>query len=303
MEGLDGHWEEGEGVHLRRALICAVLIPLFTLGGTTVASADEGGGIHSRGNEVFAGAWKKRQQTDNSAPSRGYGSSSRQRTAAERQKDYRQSVVKAIAANADAQAAVQRCLASLSTTPCTFAAMKVPPNAPGGGRVVGGVLVPPALSPQQAAYVASARIKLAAPKPMIGPSPDINKWKMAAVGYPLWLWADGTLDPAPVTDSVYDISVGLDAHLVEVVFDMGDGHKVRCSDVSRKWTAAVAAGAESPSCGYRYPKPSLPAGSYTVTANAVWAIDWDVNGTTGTIPSYQSASTTVPVGELQVLVR
>ncbi|WP_375425100.1 hypothetical protein [uncultured Friedmanniella sp.] len=138
---------------------------------------------------------------------------------------------------------------------------------------------------------------------MIGPSPDLNEWKIAAVGYPLWLWTDGTTNPAPVTDSVYDISVGLDAHLVKVVFDMGDGHKVACTDVSREWTADVAAGAESPSCGYRYPKPSLPRGSYTVTANAVWAIDWNVNGTTGTIPFYQSATTKIPVGELQVLVR
>lgn len=161
----------------------------------------------------------------------------------------------------------------------------------------------PALSPEQAAYVAFAKLRLTAPKPMIGPSPDLNEWKMAAVGYPLWLWADGTVDPAPVTDSVYDISVGLDAHLVKVVFDMGDGHRVSCADVGRHWTSAVAAGSESPSCGYRYQKPSLPEGSYTVTANAVWAIDWNVNGVTGTIPFYQSASTTIPVGELQVLVR
>ena len=178
------------------------------------------------------------------------------------------------------------------------------------GRI-GGLAVParqvgtttPAISPQEAAYAASARLNLTAPKPMIGPSPDINRWKMAAVGYPLWLWADGNLNPAPVSDSVYDISVALDAHLVKVVFDMGDGHKVTCTNVSTQWTRAVKPGTASPACGYRYQKPSLPADSYTVTANAVWAVDWNISGTTGTIPFYQSASTTIPVGELQVLVR
>ena len=138
---------------------------------------------------------------------------------------------------------------------------------------------------------------------MIGPSPDLNQWKMAAVGYPLWLSADGNTNPAPVTDSVADLAVSLDAHLVRVVFDMGDGNKVHCADLSTKWTPAVTPGTTSPTCGYAYQEPSLPAGSYTVTANAVWAIDWTINGTTGTLPLYQSASTDIPVGELQVLVR
>lgn len=153
------------------------------------------------------------------------------------------------------------------------------------------------------AYIASARIRLTPPKPMVGPPPEINEWKMAAVGYPLWLWTEGNLDPAPVSDSVLDIAVSLDARLESVVFDMGDGHKVRCSSLTTKWTRSVEPGSKSPSCGYAYPRPSLPAGSYTITANAVWAIDWNINGTNGTIPFYQSASTELPVGELQVLVR
>ncbi len=161
----------------------------------------------------------------------------------------------------------------------------------------------PVVSPQQAAYIASARLRLTAPKPVIGPPPSINRWKMAAVGYPMWLWAEGNLDPAPVADSVYDLGVSLDARLVKVVYEMGDGHKVTCTDVSRRWNAGVAAAAPSPVCGYTYQRPSLPEGEYTITANAVWAVDWSVNNTTGTIPFYQSASTQLPVGELQVLNR
>jgi hypothetical protein len=43
----------------------------------------------------------------------------------------------------------------------------------------------------QAAAMAVARLQLPTIAPGIGPSPDLNPWNMAAVGYPLWLWADG----------------------------------------------------------------------------------------------------------------
>ena len=110
----------------------------------------------------------------------------------------------------------------------------------------------PALSPQEVAYIATARLRLSAPEPVIGPSPDLNEWQMAAVGYPLWLWVDGNTDPAPVSDSVADIGVSLDARLVSVTFDMGDGHKARCSDVTTRWTRAVRPGEKSPTCGFSY---------------------------------------------------
>ena len=161
----------------------------------------------------------------------------------------------------------------------------------------------PALPPRTLAYMAVAELRLTAPIPTIGPSPDANRWKMAAVGYPLWLAADGDLDPATVSDSVLDVSVSLNPRLVKVVFDMGDGERVTCTDLSRRWTPAVEPGAESPTCGHTYTKPSLPKGDYPVTATSVWAIDWTVNGATGTLPFSNSATTQLPVGELQVLVR
>jgi hypothetical protein len=43
----------------------------------------------------------------------------------------------------------------------------------------------------QAAAIAVARLQLPTIAPGIGPAPDVNPWSMAAVGYPLWLWADG----------------------------------------------------------------------------------------------------------------
>ena len=161
----------------------------------------------------------------------------------------------------------------------------------------------PQVSPQQAAIVAVARLRLTPPKPVVGPSPEINEWDIAAVGYPYWLWAEGDLDPAPVSTTVADLTVSLDAHLASTTFDLGDGTRVTCSDLTARWTRAVEPGAASPDCGHTYTKPSLPKGAYTITAYTTWAVDWSVNGVGGTIPLYQQASTTLPVGELQVLTR
>ena len=81
---------------------------------------------------------------------------------------------------------------------------------------------PPAartVDPQVVAREAVARLRLTAPKPAVGPPPSINKWKMAAVGYPLWLWVEGDTDPAPVTDTSGPLSVSLDARVTGIGFD------------------------------------------------------------------------------------
>ena len=174
------------------------------------------------------------------------------------------------------------------------------PDLIGRAYLAGGA---PQISPEQAAIVAVARLRLTPPKPVIGPSPEINEWDIAAVGYPYWLWADGDLDPAPVSTTVADLTVSLDAHLASTTFDLGDGTRVTCTDLTARWTRGVEPGAPSPACGHTYTKPSLPKGDYTITAYSTWSVDWSVNGVGGTIPLYQQASTTLPVGELQVLTR
>ncbi len=159
------------------------------------------------------------------------------------------------------------------------------------------------LTAEQIAYIAFARLKLTPPTPGIGPPPSINRWKMAAVGYPLWLWGVGNANPAPVSDAVGGLYVSLDAHVSKTVFTMGDGTKVTCQGAGRKWGRSVAAGQKSPNCGHIYTKPSLPKSKYTVTATTYWSVAWNVSGRTGVIPFVQSASTTLPVGELQALIR
>jgi hypothetical protein len=155
----------------------------------------------------------------------------------------------------------------------------------------------------QAAAIAVARLQLPRVAPGIGPSPDLNRWNMAAVGYPLWLWADGPTHVGPISDSVGGLSVSLDAKVSRLTFRMGDGHSVTCPGLGQQWTTTVEPGAKSPSCGYSYTKPSLPNGSYTVAAIADWAVTWTSNGQSGVINVPAVDTTELPVGELQVLVR
>jgi hypothetical protein len=160
-----------------------------------------------------------------------------------------------------------------------------------------------AITAGQAAAIAVARLQLPTIAPGIGPSPDLNPWNMAAVGYPLWLWADGPTHVGPISDSVAGLSVSLNAEVSSLTFRMGDGHSVTCAGAGQPWTKSVQPGAKSPTCGYSYAKPSLPDDKYAVAAIANWAVTWTSNGQSGVINVPAVDTTDLPVGELQVLVR
>lgn len=166
-----------------------------------------------------------------------------------------------------------------------------------------GAAPAPQMSSGQAGAIAVARLQIPLNPPKVGPDPKVNKWKMAAVGYPLWVWADGPTHVGPVSDSVAGLSVSLDAQLTKTVFRMGDGHTVTCRNGGTPYKKGTKAAAPSPDCGYRYEKPSLPEGDYTVTAIGYWDVTWTVNGTSGVITVPRAASAPLPVGEVQVLVR
>lgn len=144
------------------------------------------------------------------------------------------------------------------------------------------------------------RLQLPDPTPQIGPDPEVNEWKMAAVGYPLWLWTRG---PATVTTTAraYGVSFTMQATWLSTSFDMGDGHRVTCSSTA-VYDRSVRPGAESPSCGYRYETSSLPRGNYSVTATTNWRITWRALGQSGSLPGSYSGTRSLPVGELNALV-
>lgn len=135
----------------------------------------------------------------------------------------------------------------------------------------------------------------------VGPDPSINRWKMAAVGYPLWLWAEGPTSLPTRGEAAGGLSVSVGAELTGVTFDMGDGHTVNCSGAGHRWSKENAN--KDGACGYRYTKASLPEGSYTVTATAHWEVRWSVGGDSGTVAMQQTSAREIPVGELQVLTR
>ncbi|HYI58791.1 MAG TPA: hypothetical protein VEX66_11525 [Microlunatus sp.] len=172
-----------------------------------------------------------------------------------------------------------------------------------GIALAAGGNAPPSITPDHAAIRAVATLSLQPGKPTVGPPPELNKWKMAAVGYPLWIWAEGNLDPAPVSRSVAGLSVSLDASLAKIVYDLGDGTTITCGPGTPWRKGSVPAGTPSPDCGHTYAKPSLPKGRYTITATTHWSVAWTAGGQSGTIPFTQTSTTTLPVGEVQTLVR
>lgn len=161
----------------------------------------------------------------------------------------------------------------------------------------------PQITPGQAGAIAVARLSLPANAPNIGPDPNKNKWKMAAVGYPLWLWANGPTHIGPVGENVGGLSVSLDARVSKTVFRMGDGGTVTCKGAGTPYRNSVKPGTASPTCGYRYEKPSLPSKKYTVTAITYWDVTWTVNGISGVQTVPMAATSQLPVGEVQTLVR
>jgi len=156
------------------------------------------------------------------------------------------------------------------------------------------------VDPEDVARELVVQLQLPDPTPRFGPDPSANEWKMAAVGYPLWLWTDGPRQVS-TTASRYGISFTLTANWRSTTFNMGDGNRVTCTD-TKKYTTSVKAGAKSPKCGYTYAKSSLPKGKYRVTATTNWRITWSALGQSGTLPGTHSASRDLPVGELNALV-
>lgn len=196
----------------------------------------------------------------------------------------------------------------LANNPVSCSASVPPPtNRALPARSVGALPAPaapvvPTITPQQAAMVViSAKLKLPTVAPGFGPSPDINRWHMAAVGYPYWLWADGTQNAAS-TAAVGGLQVSLKASVTSMTYAMGDGQTVNCAGSGTVWTRSATAGAISPTCGYRYADPSLPGGDYTVTATSHWAVAWTAGGQVGVIHLDRSSSIQVPVGELEAII-
>lgn len=147
----------------------------------------------------------------------------------------------------------------------------------------------------------ATELKLPIPTPTFGPDPSVNEWKMLTVGFPIWLWTEGSRTLTDIA-SAEGFTFTLTARLRSTIFTMGEGRTVTCTLMSR-YSNAVKPGAPSPDCGYIYRVPSLPKGHYTVTATAHWDVAWSVAGMSGTLPVSRTASRQIRIGELSALNR
>ncbi|KGM03928.1 ATP synthase [Cellulomonas cellasea DSM 20118] len=160
----------------------------------------------------------------------------------------------------------------------------------------GGVSVTPA----ELASRAVDRMQLVGPAIGITVPPD----RLGLVGVPVWLWTEvspTTWGPNSATASVPGLSVTATAQVQEIRWDMGDGNAVVCPNAGTPW---YEGGIESPTCDHIYEQPSVgqPDDAYTVTATSTWDVTWSGGGASGSLTLTRSSSTTVRIGELQVLV-
>lgn len=175
------------------------------------------------------------------------------------------------------------------------------PLEPGGAaaRVPAAAGVP-AIDPVVIVRSALARLPIPMPEAKIGPDPSLNEWNMAAVGYPLWLWVDGTEQYSTIITED-GITLTLTANRQSTRFSTGDGNTKTCGAMT-PWTENVEPGTPSPTCGHLYEKPSLPGGTYGVTATTVWNVEWTALGQSGTLPFERTGpATELPVGELHAV--
>ena len=191
----------------------------------------------------------------------------------------------------------------------------------GGGWAVGEVpdiplpvdpIAPPA--PQAVAVAFDDLVQRAVDELLLAsPLPRMSVSGNGFVGVPVWLWIENngvaSVGPISATATAGAARVTATGRLTSVEWSMGPpGQTVRCTGPGTPWNGQEG---DSPDCGYTYALRSLPertdgTGSWPVTATSIWTVTW--SGVSGGVPVDGedvvtiSTATTLPVGEVQVLV-
>ena len=157
---------------------------------------------------------------------------------------------------------------------------------------------------EEVVRAAALQLELPAVDPKVGPDPSLNRWKIVPVNLPIWLWLD---EPDVMTNSVTQqgIEINMVARRTRVVFDMGNGDKVKCTRMSRwrKPLSEAEYNKPSPNCGYQYRKlPKQKGAGFMMNVTVEWTVTWYALGQTGTIPLTTTGSRHMPVGELQSVI-
>jgi hypothetical protein len=164
----------------------------------------------------------------------------------------------------------------------------------------------PAASAVTPAVLAEEAIRLL---PIRGPDIQMapRPGSTGLVGLPVWMWTSvsaETWGPASATASVPGLSVTATAHAARIAWGMGDGTTVICDGPGTPYDPSYG-NRMSPTCGHRYVRSSArePGAAYTVTATTTWDVGWSGGGDSGALSVTRSSSTTVRIGEVQVLVQ
>lgn len=136
----------------------------------------------------------------------------------------------------------------------------------------------------------------------IGIVPDDADGSVGLIGLPTWMWAENptenTVGPITRSASAGGYTVTATGELTQVVWDMGDGTTVTCDGRGTPYEDSYL-DSDSPDCGHRYQSP----GEYTVTPTSYWTINWSGMGQSGVFHLEVSDSTTITIGEAQVIVQ
>ncbi|MFD3680081.1 ATP/GTP-binding protein [Streptomyces sp. NPDC058613] len=135
----------------------------------------------------------------------------------------------------------------------------------------------------------------------IAPSPDGT----GQVGMPVWMWnkpAPSRTGRTSASASAGAVTVTATATVRRVVWSMGDGATITCVRPGTPYAASYGKEMSS-DCGHRYTCTSAqaPGGRYPVTATTTWDIQWAGAGQTGTLTATRASTTSLAIGELQVV--
>jgi hypothetical protein len=148
--------------------------------------------------------------------------------------------------------------------------------------------------------LAPARVGLAPP-----PAPG-NPESMALVGMPMYMWAAGpdesTWGPITRSASAGSVTVTATGAVSHSEWDMGDGTTVRCDDPGLAYEGYVGS-VHGSACTHTYAQTSAeqPAQAYPVEVTTYWEVEWAGGGQDGVIEFTLTNSTSLRVGEVQVI--
>lgn len=159
-----------------------------------------------------------------------------------------------------------------------------------------GPAAPP--DPRVLAQTAIEQMRLRAVS--IGIVPEPAAGRVGIIGMPTWMWVQNpsptTLGPISRTASAGGFSVTATAKAKRIVWQMGDGATVTCRGSGTPYADSFGR-QSSPDCGHTYTRQ----GTYTVRATSYWTVQWSGMGLNGAIPLTFTQTTTITMGEAQVL--